>query len=72
MTDVLIRNVDDTTIREIDAAAKRCGMSRAEYLRQEISRLGQRRRTVTMKDLERSAESFADVLSEDFEARAWG
>lgn len=72
MTDVLIRNVDDETLRRIDADAKRLGLSRTEYLRRAVERLGQGvPRKTTVEDLERFAERFADLEDEAVMEGAW-
>lgn len=72
MPDLLIRNVDDDTLRRIDADAQRQGLSRNEYLRREVSRLGQGAgRPATRGDLERSMEAFADLGNDSVMDRAW-
>lgn len=38
MTDVLIRNVPEETLKRVDARAARLGLSRSEYLRRQIER----------------------------------
>ena len=40
MANVLIRNIDDAVIAQIDADALRLGLSRNEYLRRALERLG--------------------------------
>jgi hypothetical protein len=42
MTDLLIRDVDEESVRRIDSDAERQGLSRNEYLRREVMGLGQR------------------------------
>lgn len=72
MADLLIRNVDEDTIRRIDANAARLGISRSEYLRREVQRAARVSSTrTTWADLERSAEACADLLDEEIMARAW-
>lgn len=72
MTDLLIRNLDDDAVRRIDATAERQGLSRNEYLRREITRLAQvGTRPMTLDDLARSAEIFADVTDESVMRQAW-
>jgi hypothetical protein len=72
MPDLLIRNVDDETVRRIDADADRQGLSRNEYLRREISRLAHRGpRPATRADLARSVKALADLADEDVMGQAW-
>jgi hypothetical protein len=72
MPDLLIRNVDDDTVRRIDADAQRQGLSRNEYLRREVSRLGRGAgRPATRDDLVRSMEAFADLGNDSVMDRAW-
>lgn len=72
MTDVLIRNVDDETLRRIDAEAERHGLSRNEYLRREVVRLAQRGpRPATRDDLTRSVAALADLGDDDVMRDAW-
>ena len=72
MGDLLIRNVDDADIRRIDALATRMGLSRAELLRRHAQSLARRQSTpVTLEDLKRSAEAFADVLDDEVMSKAW-
>ncbi len=72
MTDVLIRNVDDDTLRRIDAVADRLGLSRNEYLRREVTRLTHRGpRPATRADLARSAEALVDLESDEVMDQAW-
>ncbi len=72
MTDVLIRNVDDETLRRIDAEAARHGLSRNEYLRREVVRLTHRGpRSATREDLARSIAALSDLGDDDVMRRAW-
>ncbi|MGH3096001.1 MAG: type II toxin-antitoxin system VapB family antitoxin [Streptosporangiales bacterium] len=72
MTDLLIRNVDEQTVRRIDADAERQGLSRTEYLRREVSRLTHRGpRPATHADLTRSVAALADLADEDVMRQAW-
>jgi Ribbon-helix-helix protein, copG family len=72
MTDLLIRDVPDDVVAAIDANARRLGLSRSEYLRRQLARdavpLDE---TVTVEDLSRFAEVFADLGDPDVMARAW-
>lgn len=72
MSDLLIRNVDEDAIRRIDADAARHGLSRNEYLRREVGRLGHAAdRPVTREDLSRSLEAFAGLADDDVMRKAW-
>lgn len=72
MSDLLIRDVDEETVRRIDADARRLGLTRAEYLRRQVRQLGHGAEPpVTREDLARSVEAFADLDDPDVMARAW-
>lgn len=72
MTDVLIRNLDEETLRRVDADAARLGLSRNEYLRRAVERLGHgATRTTTAQDLEHFAERFADLEDDAVMRNAW-
>lgn len=72
MTDVLIRDVPDDVVAAIDAKARRLGLSRTEYLRRTLAR---ERATATgevsVADLARFAESFADLADPEVMRGAW-
>lgn len=72
MTDLLIRDVPDDVLAAIDAKAQRLGVSRSEYLRRALAR--ERAVTdvdVTVDDLERFGDVFADLADEDVMRQAW-
>jgi hypothetical protein len=72
MTDLLIRDVPDDVLAAIDAKAQRLGVSRSEYLRRALAR--ERAVTdvdVTVHDLERFGDTFADLADEDVMRQAW-
>ena len=72
MTDVLIRNVPDDVAAAIEANAKRCGLSKTEYLRRVLER--ERRvsaEEVTVESLARFCETFADLGDADVMRAAW-
>lgn len=72
MSDLLIRNIDDETVRRIDADAARQGLSRNEYLRRAVVRFaGVAARPATRADLSRSVDLFADLSDEETMDRAW-
>jgi hypothetical protein len=73
MTDLLIRDVPDDVLAAIDAKAQRLGVSRSEYLRRALAR--ERAVTdvdVTVDDLERFGDVFADLADDDVMRQAWG
>jgi ribbon-helix-helix CopG family protein len=72
MADILIRDVPDDVVAAIDAAAKRVGLSRTEYLRRALAR--ERSAVsgrVTVADLARFAERFADLDDPEVMGAAW-
>ncbi|CAN5849379.1 type II toxin-antitoxin system antitoxin VapB2 [soil metagenome] len=72
MTDLLIRDVPDNVLAAIDAKAQRLGLSRSEYLRRTLAR--ERTLTdddVTVDDLSRFADTFADLASDEVMRQAW-
>jgi plasmid stability protein len=72
MTDVLIRDVPDEVIAALDARADRLGLSRSEYLRRRLAQdAGAPSRPVSVEDLARFAETFADLTDPDVMSRAW-
>ena len=72
MADVLIRDVPDQVVAAIDAAAKRLGLSRIEYLRRELGRhAGVPSRRVTPADLVGFSEVFADLEDPEVMDAAW-
>jgi hypothetical protein len=73
MTDLLIRDVPDDVLAAIDAKAQRLGVSRSEYLRRALAReRAVADADVTVDDLERFADVFADLADEDVMRQAWG
>ena len=71
MTDILIRGVSDDDLRNLDACAKRLGLSRNQYLQRVIAQFGTSRPPVTVVDLQWFCDAIADLSNEDFESRAW-
>ena len=73
MTDLLIRDVPDDVLAAIDAKAQRLGVSRSEYLRRALAReRAVADVDVTVDDLERFGDAFADLADEDVMREAWG
>jgi hypothetical protein len=70
MADVLIRDVPEHVLKAIDAAARRLGLSRSEYLRRRLATLGGEG-PVTTDDLERFAQAFSDLGDPEVIRRAW-
>lgn len=71
MPDVLIRDLPDHVVAAIDANAQRLGLSRNEYLRRHLAAEARPHATVTIADLKRSAEVFADLNDPGVMAGAW-
>jgi len=71
LPDVLIRDLPEHVVVAIDANAQRLGLSRNEYLRRTLATEARPRAKVTVADLRRSAEVFADVDDPDVMSGAW-
>jgi len=72
MTDLLIRDVPDDVLAAIDAKAQRLGVSRSEYLRRALERERANADVdVTVDDLERFGDVFADLADDDVMRQAW-
>jgi hypothetical protein len=72
MADLLIRDVPDEVVTAIDADAKRLGLSRSEYLRRTLARSANAPAgPVTIADLARFTETFADLTDPDVMQQAW-
>jgi hypothetical protein len=72
MTDLLIRDVPDDVLAAIDAAAGKHGLSRSEYLRRTLAQVAMRSGgSVTVEDLARFGNLFADLADDDVMAQAW-
>ena len=71
MTDILIRNVDDEVIARIDDEAQSLGMSRSEYLRQQLKTIAHPRGRTTRADLDRFSALAGDLLDDEVMAKAW-
>jgi hypothetical protein len=72
MTDMLIRDIPDEVIAGLDAHAGRLGLSRSEYVRRRLAQDAARPGTaVSVQDLARFAETFADLADPDVMSRAW-
>lgn len=72
MADVLIRDVPDDVVTAIDADASRLGLSRSEYLRRMLTRdASTSGEPVTVEDLSRFADIFADLADPEVMSQAW-
>jgi len=72
MTDVLIRDVPEEVVAALDAHATRLGLSRSEYVRRRLAQdAGAPGSPVSVGDLARFADTFADLADPDVMSRAW-
>jgi hypothetical protein len=72
MTDVLIRDVPDDVLAGVDSHAARLGISRVEYIRRRLAvDAAANRSSVSVKDLHRFADRFADLGDETVMDVAW-
>lgn len=71
MTDLLIRDVPDQVLAALDARAQRLGISRSQYLQRALAREVAPEVEVTLADLTRFSERFADLADADVMRRAW-
>ncbi|QIS15439.1 ribbon-helix-helix protein, CopG family [Nocardia arthritidis] len=71
MTDILIRDIPDSTIEEIDRRAKGMGVSRTEFLRRWLSRDFRPAVPVTARDLGRLGALVQDLDNPDVMGKAW-
>ncbi len=72
MTDMLIRDVPDDVIAALDAHAGRLRLSRSEYVRRRLAQDAAVPGTpVSVQDLARFAEVFADLADPDVMTQAW-
>lgn len=73
MPDVLIRDVDPSTLARIDAAAHRTGVSRNVLLKELLARYADQQTPGDLTDEQVAAfgESVRDLLDEDRRAGAW-
>ena len=72
MADFLIRDLSEDDLAAIDSQAARLGLSRNEYLRRELKIVAQRSTSsVTVDDLRKFADRFADLTDPDVMDQAW-
>ncbi|MEZ5085805.1 MAG: antitoxin [Tessaracoccus sp.] len=70
MTDLLVRNLSDTTVAAIDAAAVRAGLSRVEWVRRTLEAQAERQ-PVALIDLVHFSELAADLSDPEVMDKAW-
>jgi hypothetical protein len=72
MPDMLIRDVPDEVIAAVDAQAARLGLSRSEYVRRRLALDAYAHGSaVSVRDLTRFADVFADLADPDVMSGAW-
>lgn len=72
VSDVLIRDVPDAVLAGVDAHAARLGISRVEYIRRRLAAdAASSAVAVSVKDLRRFADKFADLSDESVMDSAW-
>lgn len=72
MTDVLIRDVPDEVVAAVDEHAARLGLSRSEYVRRRLAQdAALQEPEVSVADLARFTDLFADLADPDVMSRAW-
>lgn len=70
--DILIRNLSIEVIHAIDEQADELGVSRAEFVRRELTAVAQRTKpAMTAQDLVVFGERFADLEDQGVMAGAW-
>lgn len=72
MVDVLIRDIPEAVLSEVDAHAARLGISRVEYIRRRLTADAATNPTsVSVADLRRFADRYADLADETVMQSAW-
>ncbi len=72
MTDLLVRDVPDDVLAAIDSKAKRLGISRAEYVRRQLTQAARTTdEAVRESDLRQFADTFADLGDPAIMDQAW-
>jgi hypothetical protein len=71
MSDILIRDVPESTVAEIDRRASDLGVSRNEYLRRWIDQEMRATQPVTPEDLRRVGRLARDLADPDVMREAW-
>jgi hypothetical protein len=71
MSDILIRDVPESTVAEIDRRAADLGISRNEYLRRWLDTEIRAQQPVTAEDLRRVSRLARDLADPDVMREAW-
>jgi hypothetical protein len=72
MVDILLRDIPDDVLAGVDAHAARLGISRVEYIRRRLAADAATQETsVSIKDLRRFADKFADLADDSVMHPAW-
>jgi hypothetical protein len=71
MSDILIRDVSESTVAEIDRRAGNLGISRNEYLRRWLDTEMRIAQPVTAEDLRRVGRLARDLADPDVMREAW-
>lgn len=71
MSDILIRDVPESTVAEIDRRASDLGLSRNEYLRRWLDTEMRTGQPVTAEDLRRVSRLARDLADPDVMRKAW-
>ena len=71
MSDILIRDLPESTVAEIDRRASDLGVSRNEYLRRWIDQAMRAPQPVTPEDLRRVGRLARDLANPDVMREAW-
>lgn len=72
MADVLVRDLPAEVVAGLDRRARRLGLSRSEFVRRVLTQeAAQPAGRVTVEDLKRTAEVFADLANPEVMERAW-
>ena len=71
MSDILIRDIPESTVAEIDRRASDLGVSRNEYLRRWLDTEMRPARPVTPEDLRRFGRLARDLADPDVMREAW-
>lgn len=72
MADVLIRDIPESVLAGVDAHAARLGISRVEYIRRRLAAdTATSSAHVSVQDLRRFADRFADLADQEVMDAAW-
>jgi hypothetical protein len=72
MSDVLIRDIPDDVLAGLDAHAARLGLSRSEYIRRRLAQDASAANVpVSVSDLHRFVDQFADLADATVMGKAW-